>query len=209
MSADRRDLLWRNAGTIVLFLALIGSLCTNVLLFHRYEGVTRPAIVRAGVQAGSVLRPFAILDEDGRKSQLEFSGSRPTVIYILAPACGWCKRNQANITALAQRKSQEYKFVGLSTTGDQLRQFWKGAALPFPVYSVASAKVLSDYHFSDETPQMAVVSSEGRVEKAWHGALMGSDLSGAEKFFGVKLPGLITAAAPQGASTSPPGQAAR
>ena len=193
------DFLRSNVGVIFLFLVLLGSLSINVLLFYRYEKVTHPVFAKVGIQTGMSLRPFAIVDDKGEKTQLDFSGSQPTVLYILAPTCGWCQRNRANVTALASKRGGQYRFVGLSITSYQLKEFWRTTTLPFPVYSMGSLQVASDYHFSDETPQMAVVTKGGKIERVWHGALMDNNLFEAEKYFGVSLPGLLTVAAAQDA----------
>lgn len=41
-----------------------------------------------------------------------------------------------------------------------------------------------------DTPQTLVIDSEGRVEKAWLGAMTGTRLQDAERYFGVNLPGI-------------------
>lgn len=185
-------LLRENGGVALLFAALAGSLCANVILYHDNKKLSNPGFVQRGIRTGMQLNPFEIVDKNGEKEQLDFSGSQRTVLYILAPTCIWCKRNQANVTRLASERGGQYRFVGLSTTSEELSKFWKTTTLPFPVYSVASSKVLSDYHFGDETPQMAIVEKGGKVGPVWRGALMSDSLSGAEKYFEIKLPGLLT-----------------
>lgn len=185
---DTKTFLGSNSALAFLLLVLTGSLSGNVVQLYRYERLTHPT--ELGVRLGAVLRPFVVVGRDGKRTQLDFSGSKPTVIYVMSPLCGWCKRNQANITSLALQKARDYQFVGLSTTDNQLKDFWKSTKLPFPVYSVPSADVLSRYHLGDETPQMAIVDSAGRVGRVWHGALSGDGLTEVEKYFGVRLPGL-------------------
>lgn len=184
-----------NRGILLLYLALTASLSVNVTLIRRYERAAHPSAVEPGVRLGTSLRPFTIVDKNGDESQLAFSGSKPTVLYILAPGCGWCQRNQANMTSLASQQGGQYRFVALSTTDYKLKEFWKTTTLQIPVYSVASSDVLSNYHFTDETPQMAVVANDGMIKRVWHGALTTDNLTDAENYFGVKLPGLTAVVA--------------
>jgi hypothetical protein len=195
MGINFRHFVRANGGLILLFGVLTCSLSANVLMFYDRKHPVRPAHVEAGVRTGTFIHPFTVIGKDGKKAELEFPDSQTTVLYVLSPTCGWCRRNQANIIALASQQNGKYRFVGLSTTSDHLQEYWATTTLPFPVYSVVSPQVLSVYHLSDETPQMAVVANGGQIVQVWHGALMGDNLTGAERYFGIKLPGLLTVAA--------------
>ena len=61
--------------------------------------------------------------------------------------------------------------------------------LRFPVFSRLSDKTRQAYRLGS-TPQLIVVSREGRVQKVWTGAFAGRIEREIESFFGVDVPGI-------------------
>jgi hypothetical protein len=186
---ESRTFIKANAGSIFLFVVLTSSLALNVILALRLKSFPLPE--RTGVQLGTTLPSIPVLDNGGANKWIELTDSRPTVLYILSPLCRWCKRNEANVNALATAESSRYRFIGLSVTANSLKEYWKANPINFPVYLVASQDYIRNSGFGDLTPQTVVVSSNGRVERVWLGAYVGGEQANLEKFFAVKLPGLV------------------
>jgi hypothetical protein len=133
--------------------------------------------------------PLPLLDGDGKPVSLTFDDSRPTVIYVLSPLCGWCKKNEANIKALTAAAGSHFKLIGLSTEPTNLKQYIAEGHAPFPVYQVSSKAQMEKLGLGG-TPETIVVGPGAKVEKAWRGAYMAENVKEIENFFGVKLPGL-------------------
>lgn len=183
-----KSFLSQNLGTLVLVMVLSVSLGLNVYQGLKLKGAFAPA---TGVQAGMRFpQRLPLLDQDGKSAELSFAqDSRPTVLYVLSPLCGWCKRNEANIKALTAQVGSRFRFVGLSIEGKNLKDYVAQNHAPFPVYLVSSQQQIQDFHL-DGTPQTVVVDASGKVEKAWPGAYLAKSQKEIQSFFGVTLPGL-------------------
>jgi len=190
-----KTVLKSNAGSVFLILILIASLSGNVLLTHRLKVLSVPRL--SGVRPERELAAVPAIDDNRTRTLIEFAGSQPTVLYILSPSCEWFKRNQPNIVALASAKRAQYRFIGVSISARDMKTFWETSSLPFPIYVVTSPEYLKDSGFGDLTPQTVLVSSEGKVQKVWLGAYEGKEQEDLERFFGVRLPGLLPASTPQ------------
>ena len=198
MESKAKLFLSNYAGTSLLALALCASLSFNVYQALEMRGafVPSPPEVRVGTK---IPTPFAVTDPDGKSVALNFADdSRPTVIYVLSPLCGWCKRNEANIKAVVAQAGSKFRFVGLSIASQNLKEYVAEKHAPFPVYLVNSADEIKKLNLGS-TPQTLLVNSSGRVEKAWAGAYVEKNRTQVEKFFGVNLPGLQEVA-----SSAPP-----
>jgi thiol-disulfide isomerase/thioredoxin len=181
-----------NAGLIFLFVVLASSLSLNVALGRELQRRPPTTAARmAGLQADTVMPPISAQDRSGNPVQITFQGDRPTVLYVLSPLCGWCKRNEPNIQALASAGAGKYRFVGLSTNGDlqQLNELLKANPLPFEVYFMDSVELIEKLDLG-VTPQTAIVAADGRIERTWQGAYDESISKEVESLFGVALPGL-------------------
>lgn len=190
-----KSVIKESAGTLSLISVLVLSLGLNVYLARKARfGGTRAPLIPA-IKVNTVLpSPLQLLDATGKATQLVFDGSRPTVIYVLSPACGWCRKNEANIKALVARGGSRFRFVGLSTTPTGLKDYIAKGHAPFPVYSVQSPQQAANLGLA-VTPETIVVGPSAKVEKAWMGAYMGDNEKQVEQFFDAKLPGLQNTAA--------------
>jgi len=178
-----------NAGTCALVLVLISSLSLNVFLSIKLGRFLFPPPVAIKVKT-TIRSPLDVQDQSGNPTSLTFVGqSRPTVLYVLSPNCGWCKRNEANIRALFSATSARYRFIGLSVDEKGLSEYLAQQHIPFPVYLVTSEKQKDKLGLYD-TPQTAVITRDGKVQQSWPGAYVGNNLKEIEEYFGVKLPGL-------------------
>lgn len=183
-----------SGGTASLVLALSASLSLNVFLAREVRRGSAPSPVAESIKVNTKLPcPLPVLDENGKATKLLFGASRPTVLYVLSPECGWCKKNEANIKALVAGAGSRFRFVGLSTMSTGLKDYIAQGHAPFPVYAVQSPQQAAKLGFTG-TPETIVVGQGAKVEKAWMGAYMGDNEKQVERFFNAKLPGLPEAA---------------
>jgi hypothetical protein len=184
-----RTLLGKIGGATAFVLAVALSIGLNAyltgtrLLSHSEE--------TAKLKVNSTL-PVALLlqDVDGKKVSLQFANDpRPTVLYVLSPLCGWCKRNEPNVRTLAAATGSRFRYVGLSIETRDLKKYIAEGHAPFPVYLIPSKDLIRSLGLSG-TPETIVVSPTAKVEQLWEGAYLDTNRLQVEKFFGVKLPGL-------------------
>jgi len=176
-----------------LFLAAFAaSLGFNVYQARTIDNLRgpRPTVDARLLPEGVPIPPLRVTDAAQNSTYIQYSGPLPTVLYVFSPSCGWCLRNEANITTLASAKSKEYRFIGLSTTSTDLDKYVRDHKPPFPVYTNVPKMVASALGLTS-TPQMLVVSQEGRLLKHWRGAPIEVKKADVESFFNVRLPGLI------------------
>lgn len=178
----------KNGGTALLMAVLVVSLGMNVYLGLRLRGAFAPHIqaIKASDQLPS---PLPVLDADGKPTQLAFDSAEPTVVYLFSPLCGWCKRNEANIKSMAAAAGERYRFVGLSTISENLKDYINQGHVPFPVYILKSEDQANKLGLVG-TPTTVLVGHDGKVQRVWEGAYMSGSQKDVEKFFDVKLPGL-------------------
>jgi hypothetical protein len=181
----------------VLLVLLAISLLLNVLLGletlrPHEEGVEAGTGPLSGPAIGASVPSLQVESLDGVGQRISFeSDSRPTVIYIFSPSCDWCERNVANIRALASERSGAFRFVGVSLT-ESSEDHLIAEQLGFEVFISPGLQTLSAYGLRG-TPQTIVVSTDGTVVRSWTGAYGGRTGQMIERFFGLKLPGLIQA----------------
>lgn len=176
-----------NSGTIALAAMLCMSLAVNIFLGVKLK--SGPPLYHAGVQVSADLRVVPIVDEAGQARDLALNRGHRTALYIMAPTCGWCRRNLDNIRTLATRQSGEMEFIGISSAPANLKAYLATTALSFPVYAVNLHKVPPQLDVT-LTPQLVVVGPTGIVERAWWGAFNNKTKVEIESYFHITLPGL-------------------
>jgi peroxiredoxin len=188
MMSSLKDVLTRNIGTAALTTILALSLGLNVYLAsHATFPKERPTPLKADAK---VPESIAMEDADGKPVNISFADdTRPTVLYVLSPQCGWCKRNEANMKALYSADSSKYRFIGVSIEPRNLKQYVTDGREPFPVYLLKSKDVARQLHVTG-TPETIVVNPSAHVIHAWEGVYVKSNQTEVEKYFGLKLPGL-------------------
>lgn len=185
-----KDFVKGNGGTLALIFMLALSLGLNVYMLRTGRppwASSPPALLKIDAQLPAVL---PLETADGQPMMLSFaSDSRPTVLYVLSPACEWCKKNQANVKTLVAATSNRFRYVGLATVPIGLKEYIDQGSAPFPVYFVKSRAVSRKLGIRG-TPDTIVVSPDGKVKEVWEGAYIDPNLKKVEGFFGVKLPGV-------------------
>lgn len=131
-----------------------------------------------------------------REVQIELAGNaqnvQASVSDVLSPSCIWCERNRKNIDELTKAKGKDSRFVGLSLSGEQLKEYVEEHHLNFPVYTGLKSDAIQALGLGG-TPQTIVISPEGLVLKNWPGAYREQTQREVEDYFQVRLPGLVSA----------------
>ena len=180
-----------NRVLALLFTVLTLSLILNVFLGWRVRALSATRTqqrLQVGVPIGADLSSLSVFDVEGHPARIEFNTNVPTVLYVLSPACGWCRKNERNMRALVAGKSTDFRFVGISATSENLQQYLAAGHAPFTVF--VAPPVSAPGLDLQTTPQTLVVSPAGVVQKAWLGAFDGSRQHEIESFFKINLPGI-------------------
>jgi peroxiredoxin len=170
----------------LLFLSLATNAYFAVRLRHCAERSTAERY--AVVDIGTAVPAVQVDDIDGKPVNLRFDGDRATVLYVVSPTCGWCKRNADSFRALSASRSGQYRFVGLSTQAQDINKKEHGLE-DLPVYTHAPEGLVNILKLGP-TPTTIVISAEGTVLKAWVGAYTGATRADVSRFFQVTLPAL-------------------
>lgn len=186
----------RSGDAAFFALLLFMSLLANVGMAWKIRRLLNPHIVAV---TGVRLAPFIASNIDGKPQLVTFDGTTPTVLYVLNPNCGWCARNLQNIRELAAARKDSDRFIGISLNDPNLKEYVKKSQLGFPVVSIAGYSSIKELPLG-VTPETIVVSPTGQVIKNWLGAYAFGQEKEVEKYFGVKLPGLLAGA--EGSSTA-------
>jgi hypothetical protein len=92
--------------------------------------------------------------------------------------------------AVASAGASSYRFVGLSVVDEGTEEFARAFDLNFPLYRDLAQKSIDSYSLQG-TPQTIVVKEGGVVDAVWGGAYVGETARAVERYFHVRLPGLI------------------
>jgi hypothetical protein len=175
-----------------LLVLLTASLVLNVYQGWKLKGKAAPPPSPPATQklsAGMSIPVLNVTNSAGALDAISYSNPKPTVLYIFSPSCDWCKRNNANVNAIATLKNDSYRFVGLSLSDYELRQYVETEHIGFPVYSGLKGELIEKLGFT-ETPQLLVISSDGIVLKNWTGAFVKDVAQDVEGYFNIRLPGI-------------------
>jgi peroxiredoxin len=180
----RQSISWLRASAVFL----IGcSLYLNAVLVVQVSRLKSTLRAKTEIELGATAPPITVKAISGEKVTITLNArTRPTVLYIFSPSCGWCDENLDNIRYLAKRKSAQYDFVGLSVANDGLADYASRHDLNFPVFDGLTIEAFKAYRLG-RTPQTLVVSPQGRVLANWVGTYEGSLRPRIEEFFSVSL----------------------
>ncbi|PYS79570.1 MAG: hypothetical protein DMF70_12770 [Acidobacteria bacterium] len=177
----------------LLLLLLVASLSLNVYLGWRVRQAPSPRRSVVKVSVGVKVNPVDATGMDGRQQTISYNDTdKPTVFYVLSPSCIWCERNRKNIDELTRAKGNDFRFVGLSLSEEQLKEYVEQHRLNFPVYTGLKPDTIQSLGLGG-TPQTIVISPAGSVLKNWAGAYREQTQREVEDYFQVRLPGLISA----------------
>lgn len=114
---------------------------------------------------------------------------RPTILYVFSPTCGWCTKNLANLQALSESTSNDYRFVAISISDKGLEEYTAAQKWRFPILRNPTVATFLSHKFGP-TPQTIIVSKDRRIVKNWLGAYSSDIKADIENFFNTKLPGV-------------------
>jgi hypothetical protein len=178
----------------VLLTVLIGSLGLNV-----FFGIAREQQSSAAAQSppsliaeGTPAPKFEGTSLSGARVTLDYAKQqRTTLLYVFSPTCQWCEKNLPNIRAIAKARP-DLHVIGVNLgppVDEKLARDQPFAEILKPTSSTARA-----YRFSG-TPSTILISSAGKVMKAWSGAYTGRTAQDVSETLAVVLPGLLRDAA--------------
>jgi hypothetical protein len=98
-------------------------------------------------------------------------------------------RNLANLKTILAQRRDSYRFIALSLTDKDLRQYVAEKQIDIPVFINPGREAMEQYGLGS-TPQTIIVSLDGKILQNWVGAYTGDRRAEVERFFGVSLPGL-------------------
>jgi hypothetical protein len=180
----------------VLLAIIFVSLGTNALLLYRIRNNVDPGHARVSSRDRSGTQFERVEITDGGGGSLELTGgSKPTVVYVFSPNCGWCSRNHASIVLLAEAAHKDYTFVGLAVSDAGLQEYLARFPLEFPVHVVSRNAVMSLR--LDSTPETILVGADGGVRKDWHGAYFGRVGADVGSYFKADLPTAVADLGPK------------
>ncbi len=180
---------------------LLASLVTNVLLAIRVNALLDHIRTRSTAETwtppraptGTAFPALRVRDQEGKPVTIGFSDdARPTVVYLLDPHCGWCERNAANIAALAEQAGARFRFVGVATKEIGLGEFLRRHPVPFEVFLQPDEATRSAYQMGG-VPRTMVISTTGELQVDFPGAYLPHLQDEVQRYFGIRLPGLLAA----------------
>jgi hypothetical protein len=167
---------------------LVCSLALNVYLGAEVRRSRGPALADrpiVGKEAG-VIHAWST---EGRPTNLAINeGSRPALVYIFSPTCGWCEKNYSNVVSLSKSVAGEYNVFWVTTdTFQHASDYSHTKHCPFPVYGSVDDGTIRRLGLG-ATPETIVVTRENKVSHDWKGAWTASKRDEIEAFFHAKLP---------------------
>jgi hypothetical protein len=178
---------WSISLSRVMYVLLFVSVAINALQARKILDLVEPAASTRS-RIGELASPLTGVGLDGRAKSIHFRTALPTVLYYFSPTCGWCERNWENMRALARASNGHFRLVGIATDTN-LASFASERELDFELLGGISSDVKIELGLSG-TPQMLVVSSQGRISREWTGAFEGRRKRSIEDFFDIELPGV-------------------
>lgn len=135
--------------------------------------------------AQNFVSPLSGVDISGRPVEVDFRNQpKPTVVYVFSPACHYCELNEANFETIFEGARNTHRFVGVAAVAEGLPEYLAQKKMTFPIITHVKK---GDWKLN-LTPQMAVVSAEGRLLRNWVG-LQDATKWKVEEYFGFRLPG--------------------
>jgi len=184
---------WLRFAVIISIILLTVSTALNLLLSRRVRQLSN---VLGEIQSARRLDEgenaplLEAKDLEGKTIAVTYSEiAQPTILYVFTPECVWCARNLKNIKTLANETRGKYRLIGLSLSGEGLRNYIEKNEINFPVYTDIPTSVQAAYRLGG-TPQTIIVSSDGKIIQNWAGVYTEEVASEVEGYFGIHLPGI-------------------
>lgn len=181
----------RELTSVVLALSVIGNVWLGRFAFEEHAKLTA-LMARPRLSVGMRLPNVVLFDSANKPVRLVFSDAAvPTIIYVMAPTCGWCEVNKHSVRTLATVLGSSYRFVGIAInvpTPFDLVTYAASLGFPFPVLN--GPRVDREIPVV-ATPTTILVSQDGLVVAFWDGAYVGPIRNSIEQEFTVALPEVV------------------
>lgn len=173
---------------IVIFV-LVLSLDVALLRQNRKLGESLAAQTSSlAIAVGSNVPSISGLSVDGKEEAIDYGKDpRKTLLFVFSTECGVCTKNWPTWESLAghvDTKSMRLIYANLSKTvsPEYLSSHKLNSAT---VLAQLDPKVTVAYDLS-LTPQLLLISSQGKVEHVWLGLLKGEQLADMERTLGMR-----------------------
>jgi len=127
---------------------------------------------REAIQTGDIIPSFKTVDLNEKPADITFDGSKKYLIYVFSTSCGACAQQIPNWNRLASAAmSQGYLVKGISLGSvEHTRQFFDDKDEQFQVLMMPNKSVLRAFRLASP-PEVLLVSAQGTVDWAHHGAM--------------------------------------
>jgi hypothetical protein len=163
-----------------LFLLLIcGLLGADALLLRRCRDLAaRPGAASAFTAVGMTVPPLDGVTVGGRPVRVDYSAEpRSTLLLVFSTECHFCEQNWPQWEALAARiDRREYRLVYANLSHSLTSEYIERRRLSADIVlaQVDPNSVIA--YGLGPTPAALLVGPDGRVQKAWYGALKDAGL---------------------------------
>ena len=186
----------RRVWVLLLVAFAVGSVATTVYLLRRPPPASLANLETPSLRVGTQLEDITGRNEKADVVRVQLRGTdRPTMLYIVTPACSWCTRNRRNFAEIVRQRSGEYhiEFISLSEGGfsgylHQLRPDWNDEHVTTLTSLPARTKAEM---LLGPTPQTIIIDRDGKVTHNWVGAYTSNTLIAVENLFLLQMPGLV------------------
>lgn len=186
---------WSRVEKWAVILVLCGSVGMNVVLARRTSRPQGAPAAPAYLAAGEPAPPLKVQDlSSGKDVVLDFKAAPvATVLYVMSPSCPWCARNRPNVEALAAATASRFRWVAVAPLAEGMKEYVSRTPFKFESF-LATAETRTSYRMRT-LPETIVIDRSGVILQNWGGAYAGETQTDVERYFEVKLPGLLSAEA--------------
>lgn len=138
---------------------------------------------------GQVLTSLNGIDIEGNRTSIAYNqDARKTLLLSFAPECAPCEENMPDWEALVKiLDSNSFRVVAVSVVPTGAKEYISRHNLGgVPVIASVDVQDRATYKLR-ATPQMILISPDGKVEKVWTGLMRGERRKEVEQVLGVKL----------------------
>ncbi len=157
---------------VLLAAALTISVLLNVILSQRLSqlGVRQSD---PPINVGAQLPNLTLQLADGSPETIQWNRGERTLLYFMDPDCGWCKKNAQSFEDLARQLKGRMTVYMYSTKLKGLEHHLKPNQ-DFAKIVIDGKDDARNILRLKATPTTLLINQNGRVDKVWEGAYVGS-----------------------------------
>ena len=162
-----------NLYSIFLHVALIALAATTLGLTKQKRDLLAALSPAAPqIEVGTSVGAFDVQHLDGDASTLDWNTDRSRLLFVFTTTCPACKQNQEAWRALSEATDDRVDILGVSLdTLEATSAYRSEHELPFEVVVAADREAFAGAYQVSAVPTTLLVSSDGRVQGVWTGAL--------------------------------------